>query len=103
VGQSALLPEMFFAWDSRLERLTTEAVRRYYRDRYGLSERELADTRSIVGLLRRAGRRNVKSANFNCRAGVSAETCGRSLPSRGDFSQYLGRTSAAVPDRRGLR
>jgi SAM-dependent methyltransferase len=61
VGQSALLPEMFFAWDSRLERLTTEAVRRYYRDRYGLSERELADTRSIVGLLRRAGRRNVRA------------------------------------------
>lgn len=60
VGQSSLLPEMFFAWDSRLERLTTEAVRRYYRERYGLSERDLADTRSIVGLLRRATLRNVK-------------------------------------------
>lgn len=59
LGQSALLPDMFFAWDSRLERLTTEAVRRYYRDRYGLSERDLADTRSIVGLLRRAALRNV--------------------------------------------
>jgi SAM-dependent methyltransferase len=64
VGQSALLPEMFFAWDSRLERLTTEAVRRYYRDRYGLSERELADTRSIVGLLRRAALRNVRVQTF---------------------------------------
>jgi SAM-dependent methyltransferase len=60
VGQSSLMPEMFFAWDSRLERLTTEAVRRYYRDRYGLSERDLADTRSIVGLLRRAALRNVR-------------------------------------------
>ena len=60
VGQSSLLPEMFFAWDSRLERLTTEAVRQYYRDRYGLSERELADTRSIVGLLRRASLGNVR-------------------------------------------
>jgi SAM-dependent methyltransferase len=60
VGQSSLLPDMFFAWDSRLERLTTEAVRRYYRDRYGLSERDLADTRSIVGLLRRAALRNVR-------------------------------------------
>jgi SAM-dependent methyltransferase len=59
VGQSSLLPDMFFAWDSRLERLTTEAVRRYYRERYGLSERDLADTRSIVGLLRRAALRNV--------------------------------------------
>jgi SAM-dependent methyltransferase len=61
LGQSSLLPEMFFAWDSRLERLTTEAVRRYYRDRYGLSERDLADTRSIVGLLRRAGMDNVRA------------------------------------------
>jgi len=61
VGQSALLPEMFFAWDSRLERLTTEAVRQYYRERYGLSERVLSDTRSIVGLLRRAGFLNVRA------------------------------------------
>src|ERR1700722_18296093 len=61
LGQSSLMPDMFFAWDSRLERLTTEAVRRYYRDRYGLSERDLADTRSIVGLLRRAALRNVRA------------------------------------------
>ena len=61
LGQSSLLPDMFFAWDSRLERLTTEAVRRYYRDRYGLSERDLADTRSIVGLLRRAGLHDVRA------------------------------------------
>jgi SAM-dependent methyltransferase len=64
VGQSALLPEMFFAWDSRLERLTNEAVRQYYRDRYGLEERELADTRSIVGLLRRAALSNVRVQTF---------------------------------------
>jgi SAM-dependent methyltransferase len=61
LGQSSLLPDMFFAWDSRLERLTTEAVRRYYRDRYGLSERDLAGTRSIVGLLRRAGLHSVRA------------------------------------------
>src|SRR5579863_8816141 len=40
LGQSSLLPEMFFAWNSRLEHLTTEAVYRYYRERYGLSERD---------------------------------------------------------------
>ncbi len=61
VGQSSLLPDMFFAWDSRLERLTTEAVRRYYRDRYALSEVDLTDTRSIVGMLRNALLRNVRS------------------------------------------
>jgi SAM-dependent methyltransferase len=64
LGQSSLLPEMFFAWDSRLERLTTEAVRVYYRDRYGLSERDLADNRSIVGLLRRASLRGVAAQTF---------------------------------------
>ena len=64
VGQSSLLPEMFFAWDSRLERLTTEAVRQYYRDRYKLSERDLANTRSIMGLLRRAELRDVRVQTF---------------------------------------
>jgi SAM-dependent methyltransferase len=59
VGQSSLLPDMLFAWDSRLERLTTEAVYRYYRDRYGLSERQLTGTRALVGLLRGALLRNV--------------------------------------------
>jgi SAM-dependent methyltransferase len=54
LGQSSLLPEMLFAWNARLERLTNEAVHRYYRDRYGLAERDLADTRALVGLLRRA-------------------------------------------------
>ena len=64
LGQSSLLPEMFFAWDSRLERLTTEAVRQYYRDRYSLSERDLANTRSIMGLLRRAELRDVRVQTF---------------------------------------
>jgi SAM-dependent methyltransferase len=59
LGQSSLLPDMYFAWDSRLERLTNEAVRRYYQDRYGLEERDLAGVRAIVGLLRRAGLREV--------------------------------------------
>ncbi|NID14755.1 class I SAM-dependent methyltransferase [Luteibacter yeojuensis] len=59
LGQSSLLPDMYFAWDSRLERLTNDAVRQYYRDRYGLDERDLAAVRSLVGMLRDAGLRNV--------------------------------------------
>jgi SAM-dependent methyltransferase len=59
VGQSSLLPDMFFAWDSGLEQRTNEAVRRYYRERYGLSERELAGVRSLIGWLRGAGLHNV--------------------------------------------
>jgi SAM-dependent methyltransferase len=55
VGQSSLLPEMFFAWDARLERITNEAVRQYYRERYSLDERDLAAVRGLVGALRGAG------------------------------------------------
>jgi SAM-dependent methyltransferase len=59
LGQSSLLPDMYFAWDSRLERVTNEAVRQYYRDRYSLDERDLTSVRAIVGLLRAANLRNV--------------------------------------------
>ena len=54
LGQSSLLPDMYFAWDARLERLTSEAVRRYYQDRYGLGEYDLTSVRSMVGWLRAA-------------------------------------------------
>jgi SAM-dependent methyltransferase len=59
LGQSGLLPDMFFAWDLRLERLTNEAVRQYYRDRYGLDERDLTAVRSLFGLLQQAQLRDV--------------------------------------------
>jgi len=59
IGQSSLLPDMYFAWDSRLERVTNEAVRQYYRDRYGLDERDLASVRAIVGVLHRGNLKNV--------------------------------------------
>jgi SAM-dependent methyltransferase len=59
LGQSALLPELYFAWDSRLERLTHEAVRRYYEMRYGLDERDLRSTRNVLGWMQSAGLRNI--------------------------------------------
>jgi SAM-dependent methyltransferase len=55
LGQSSLLPDMYFAWDARLERLTNEAVRAYYRERYRLTEEELTAVRGLGGLLREAG------------------------------------------------
>jgi SAM-dependent methyltransferase len=54
-GQSSFLPDMYFAWDARLERVTTEAVRAYYRDRYHLTEQDLTAVRGLGGLLREAG------------------------------------------------
>jgi SAM-dependent methyltransferase len=59
LGQSSLLPDMYFAWDARLERLTNEAVRNYYRDRYHLEERDLASVRAIVGILHGANLQNI--------------------------------------------
>jgi SAM-dependent methyltransferase len=59
LGQSSLLPDMIFAWDSRLERVTNEAVRRYYRERYSLNERDLKSVRALLGILRAANLQNV--------------------------------------------
>jgi SAM-dependent methyltransferase len=59
VGQSSLLPDMYFAWDARLESAVNEAVRRYYRERYGRSEHDLTAVRSLVGWLQAAQLRHV--------------------------------------------
>jgi SAM-dependent methyltransferase len=59
LGQSSLLPDMYFAWDSRLEGVVNQAVRQYYRDRYRLEERDLTAIRSMVGVLRKANMNNV--------------------------------------------
>jgi hypothetical protein len=64
LGQSALLPDMYFAWDSRLEQVTNEAVRQYYRERYALSEHELTGVRSLVGWLRLAGLQRICVRTF---------------------------------------
>jgi SAM-dependent methyltransferase len=59
VGQSSLLADMFFAWDARLEYVVNDAVRRYYRERYSLTDRDLTSTRAVSGLLRAASLNNV--------------------------------------------
>jgi SAM-dependent methyltransferase len=64
LGQSSLLPDMCFAWDARLERATNEAVRAYYRERYRLSEHDLAAVRGIFGLLHEAGLSRVAVRTF---------------------------------------
>ena len=59
VGQSSLVPDMYFAWDARLEARVNEAVRAYYRERYGRSERDFTAVRALAGWLHSAGLRNV--------------------------------------------
>jgi ubiquinone/menaquinone biosynthesis C-methylase UbiE len=64
LGQSSLLADMYFAWDARLERVTTEAVRAYYRDRYQLTEDDLTGVRGLAGLLRESGLSDVSARTF---------------------------------------
>lgn len=59
LGQSAFLMDMFFAWDARLERLVTFACYQYYRDKFGLDERDTAAVRNLFGLLKRGGLKDV--------------------------------------------
>lgn len=59
LGQSAFLPDMFFAWDARLEKEVMLACRQYYRDKYGLDERDTTATRNLFGWMRQAGLHNV--------------------------------------------
>lgn len=92
LGQSSLLPDMYFAWDARLERRVNEAVRRYYRDRYRLSERDLTAVRALLGLLRRAQLREVT---------VRTILIERSAPLRQEDAAYL--TEAIFRDTWGER
>jgi ubiquinone/menaquinone biosynthesis C-methylase UbiE len=59
LGQSCLLPDMFFAWDAPLERAVNDAVRRYYQERYDLDDGDLQSVRALVGILRQGSLRNV--------------------------------------------
>lgn len=60
VGQSSLVPDMYFAWDARLEKRVNDAVRAYYRNRYDRSEREFTAVRALVGWLQQAGLRDIR-------------------------------------------
>ena len=60
IGQSSLLPDMFFAWDSELERAVHEAVREYYLDRYELAPEDLKGVRALFGWARAAGLARVR-------------------------------------------
>ena len=60
LAQSALVPELVFAWDAGLERRVADAVRRYYQHRYALEDNDLSAVRNIVGLARRTQLHNIK-------------------------------------------
>lgn len=55
LGQSSLVPDMYFAWDARLEQRVNDAVRAYYRERYGRSEHQFTAVRALLGWLQASG------------------------------------------------
>ena len=88
--QSGLLPDMFFAWDERLERMVTAAVRQYYRDKYALDERDITAMRGLIGLAQRAGLAQVSSRTIAIeRIAPLAET-DRNYLLRAVFNGYWG-------------
>jgi SAM-dependent methyltransferase len=93
LGQSSLLPDMYFAWNARLERSVTEAVRAYYHDRYGVSEQELAAVRGLLALLHGAGLCRISARTFvieRC-APLDSSTCAWLLEAifRGTWGERL--------------
>ena len=64
LAQSSLLPDMYFCWDERLEGAVNDAVRAYYRDRYGLQREEASGIRRLVGNMRSAGLADVRPRTF---------------------------------------
>ncbi|SDW99345.1 class I SAM-dependent methyltransferase [Lysobacter enzymogenes] len=83
LGQSALLPEMVFAWDARLESRVNEAVRRYYRERYRIDERALTAVRALLGQMRAAGLQDVRARSWLIE---------RTSPLDAASERYLGET-----------
>lgn len=64
LAQSAILPDMYFAWDSHLEEQIRAACYAYYRDKYGLSWEDTTGIRGVIGLLQRAGFRDVRARTY---------------------------------------
>jgi len=64
VAQSGFLPEMFFAWDARLDEAVRGACHRYYLERYGLDVTHTAGLRNLLGQLREAGFRRLAAHTY---------------------------------------
>ena len=90
LGQSSLLPDMYFAWDAHLERLVNEAVRQYYRDRYQVTEAALAAIRGLVGLLKRAEFSNVIAQTIVIERTAPLDEATMSYLQRGIFEGTFG-------------
>ena len=64
LAQSAFLPDMYFAWDARLEDEVRRACHAYYREKYGLSAADTTDTRRLFGLMSGAGMSKITARTY---------------------------------------
>lgn len=88
--QSGFLPDMFFAWDERLERQVTNAVRQYYRDKYDLDERDVSGMRGLIGLAQRAGLADVTARTLVIERSSPLSNVDREYLHGAVFSGYWG-------------
>jgi SAM-dependent methyltransferase len=55
LGQSSLLPEMYFAWDYHLDARVRAACHAYYREKHGLADADTAASTRLLGVAHDAG------------------------------------------------
>jgi hypothetical protein len=94
---------MFFAWDAPLDDAVRRACHGYYRERYGLKIEDTARIRGLVGLLQ-ARRPACRAActPWWSNAPSRSPNQDRALLRGDHVPRHLGRTPAALPDRRGM-
>ena len=90
LGQSAFLPEMFFAWDARLEKEVMLACRHYYRDKYGLEEQDTSNARNLFGWMTKAGLQQVSAKTIVIERTAPLDSNRRNLLSGGGIQRILG-------------
>jgi|GEM_PF-846513 len=86
--QSALLPDMVFAWDSETEWAAHAACRRYYRQEYGLEGAPALAWRRGVGWLREAGFERVRPRTLVIERTAPLDEAARSYLEQAVFGGY---------------
>lgn len=88
--QSALLPDMVFAWDSELESAVHSACRRYYREKYGLSDDHAFAWRRGIGWLREAGFEHPRAETIVVERTAPLDDATRAYIEQALFAGYWG-------------
>lgn len=88
--QSALLPDMVFAWDNELEWAVHAACRRYYREKYGLGDDHAVAWRRGFGWLREAGFERPRADTIVIERTAPLDDATRAYLEKALFADYWG-------------